>query len=58
MVQQEIADILGAKETIEQESATESIQSALQEMATILSATGDSLSDICARIEKATTAKI
>ena len=56
-VQQEIADILGPRETIEQEAATEHIQSALQEVATLLSATGDSLSDICARVEKATTRK-
>ena len=56
-VQQEVADILGDTENIGQEPATEIIQSALQEVATVLSATGDSLSDICARIEKATTRK-
>ena len=56
-VQQEIADILGNTESIEQESATEFIQSALQEMTKVLTATGDSLSARCTRIENATTRK-
>ena len=56
-VQQDIADILGNTDSIEQKSATEIIQLALREVTNVLTATGDSLSDICTRIEKATTRK-
>ena len=54
--QQEIADILGNTESLEERSiASKAIQLALQEVSNVLTATNDSLSAVCTRVEEATT---
>ena len=54
--QQEIADILGDTESLEESSiASKAIQLALQEVSKVLSATNDSLNAVCTRVEEATT---